>query len=112
MRAITVAGVFAGASRPNQESNRYPGTLPATGGTPGRKAERFSEVTPRSRMRSSLTKGIAPTLGTITACERAASTSLFASAVDLNGMCTMSRPASLAKYAIARWLELPWPAEA
>jgi hypothetical protein len=112
MRAITACGVFAGARRPNHESNAYPGTLSARGGTSGRKAERLCEVTPRRRMRASLRKGIAPTLGTISACERAASTSVVASCVDLNGMCTMSSFARLAKYAIARWPELPWPAEA
>src|SRR2546422_654140 len=43
---------------------------------------------------------------------RPAITSLIASAVDLSGTCTMSRPVRLARYAIDRCVALPLPAEA
>ena len=46
----------------------------------------------------------------ITACARPTSTSLIASLVALNGMCTISTPARLAKYAIERCVALPLPA--
>ena len=51
-------------------------------------------------------------LEAITAWARPAITSLIASAVDLSGTCTMSRPVRLAKYAIDRCVALPLPAEA
>ena len=111
-RTTSSRGMPAGPNIAYQTLISKPGSVSATVGTSGSRAERFASVTASSRSLPAFTCGSVWVPAENSTWVWLATVSSTAGAPPLYGTCSMWMPAALSNISALRWLVEPEPAEA